>query len=123
MGGMTVEQMTQMSYFLTVMAIIFAFFAGILFFAFDIRRIWKMLCGRSVPINNRGQKAFPKLVLPSKVSVIPVTEKLEKQVLYGEACTELFPLNRAEETIPLETVEMKFIQDITYTEYLPEKNS
>lgn len=94
---MSISEMTHVSYFFMIMAVVFGGVAVAMFFAYDIRRCWQIVRGKQVSV-------------PSvKVSVN--RKKEEKTEPLCPNAYESTVLLAAEETEPLET--MCLVQDIT----------
>ena len=114
---MKLEMMTCVSHILTVAAIFLAFLSVVLFFMLDIRRLWAVLYGKSTVTR--------RLLLPPqkarRIKEASVTERLATQVLKENAYAGTVLLDGTEETAALGTIELSLIQNITYTEYLPEE--
>lgn len=126
---MSIQQLTTLSYVFYAMAVFLAAAAAVMFFKFDIRRIWKIMRGKGTSsiirehstatsaINAPTTEKLPTQNLSSEnlsTQKLP-TEKLSPQTLpMQNLITQTLPL-QSEETIPLEAIELVLIQDITYT--------
>ena len=114
---MSVIKMTQMSYLFIILFVLFGTVAVALFFAYDIGRCWRIVCGKRV--DARVAKTPAKR--QGKHMEIPMqhdrTQKLAPEEtmrpLGLETCRSTM-LPDAEETEPLET--MCLVQDITMME-------
>lgn len=124
---MSIAQITYLSYFFYILAALFAVLAAVLFFAFDIRRIWKVLrkqtfhsprSAHSAAIFNAasgGNTADSGIIAASSDAIAAgpginaVTQKLASQPL-----EETVPLQGAEDTLLLEHNGLTLLQDITY---------
>ena len=114
---MNAIKMTQMSYFFIVLAVLFGAVAVALFFAYDIRRCWRIVCGKRVgacvvkaPV--KRQKKHMEMPMQHDRTQKLAPEELMRPSGF-EACRSTVLLDM-EETEPLET--MCLVQDITMME-------
>lgn len=111
---MSISQMTYMSYFFTIIAVLFGATAVALFFIYDIRRCWQIVRGKRV------STPFFKIPVDRQKKHTEVcaqrdrTKKLTLEKKTQPLCSDAFQstvLLATEETEPLET--MYLVQDIT----------
>ena len=106
--GVSISEMTHVSHFFVVMAVLFGIITVIMYFTLDIRRCWRIVRG--------GHSAEMRDRVPYDITAdtewkrnSEISEKTEK--LVSDKTEALF---LSEETIPLET--MTLIQDIVMTD-------
>ena len=105
---MSISEMTYVSYFFVVMAVLFGIITVIMYFTLDIRRCWRIVRGgHSAVIRDRVSCDIASNTEWKRNSEI--SKKTEK--LVSDKTEALFPF---EETVPLET--MTLVQDIVMTD-------
>ena len=105
---MSISEMTYVSYFFVVMAVLFGIITMIMYFTLDIRRCWRIVRG--------GHSAVIRDRVPCDIASnmeckrnCEISEKTEK--LVPDKTEALFAF---EEMVPLET--MTLVQDIVMTD-------
>lgn len=116
---MGIQQLTTLSYVFCAMAVLLAVAATVMFFKFDIRRIWKIMRGKGTSSIIRERSTATPAINAPMTGKLPTqklsTEKLSPRTLpMQNLITQTLPL-QSEETIPLEAMELILVQDITYT--------
>ena len=105
---MSISEMTHVSYFFVIMAVLFGIITVIMYFTLDIRRCWRIVRG--------GHSAVIRDRMPCDIASntewkrnSEINEKTEKLVTDKTEALFMF-----EETVPLET--MTLVQDIVMTD-------
>ena len=115
--GVNAIKMTQMSYLFIVLAVLFGTVAVALFFAYDIGRCWRIVCGKRVGacvVKAPAKRQKKHMEMPMQHDRTHKLVRGETMRLPGfEACSSTVLLD-TEETEPLET--MCLVQDITMME-------
>lgn len=114
---MDVLELTYVSYFWTIIAALSGIVAVVLFFAYDIRRCWRIVRGKQVctsfvrvPVKSK-KNHIEKLLQHGRTRKLAPEEKTE---LLSLSTYESTVLLTAEEIKPLETIHL--VQDITMIE-------
>lgn len=114
---MDVSKLTYMSYFWAVIGTLSGIVAVVLFFAYDIRRCWRIVRGKQARASfvrvsvERQKKRMEKPLQHDRMWKLAPEEKTEPLSLSTYKSTVLLT---AEEIKPLET--MHLVQDITMIE-------
>lgn len=112
---MSASEMTYMSYFFAITAVVFGTASAAMFFVYDIRRCWQIVSGKQVRLSfvkAFGDRKKNHITTPAQHDGSQKTELLYPNIREDTCKSTL--LLAAEETEPLET--MCLIQDITVME-------
>ncbi len=87
--GMTVNHMLLLSRVFLGMMIIFIIAAIVIYFALDIRRAWRILTNKSVPVNHTKDKRKERKIQKNTSDLIKRELQTNKLQMQGEEITQL----------------------------------
>lgn len=113
---MSIEQMTDASYFLFAMAAAFGIAAVVLFFALNIPRCFRMVTGKRVKEKKRREKEKPVQASCTDTEKLHGTQLLMRTDAEGKPAVSgrETVLMGSQETVLLAAGSMELIQDIVY---------